>query len=308
MAYNMLMRKTVAPTAPALQVLTATQFIKISRPRFYSYLFGSFLIGGAAGFAHQLQMTDQKFLLFLLFFTFPANLFLYGINDIYDTETDQHNPKKRSHEHLLEMQQHSALRWAVKSVAVLALSTLLLVNWIAAIILCAFMFLSYSYSAPPLRFKARPFWDAYSNLLYVLPGFFAYALYTQQFPSLPVVLMGLTWSAGMHAFSAIPDMTVDRRAGIATTAVYLGKQKTEVFVLANWLVFSLLCLYYFGVWGFLGWIPVLLVTYIHLKNKAAADFYWYFPYIIPSLGFLGFWYIFITRFGWQEIWQSSGLF
>jgi 4-hydroxybenzoate polyprenyltransferase len=111
----------------------------------------------------------------------------------------------------------------------------------------------------------------------------------------------------MHAFSAIPDMTVDKKAGIATTAVFLGKQKTLLFILANWLVFSLLCLYYFGVLGSLGWIPFGIALYILLAHKKTEDFYWYFPYSIPALGFLAFWYILLSRFGWTQLWQSSGL-
>lgn len=281
--------------------------LKISRPRFYSYLFGPFLIGGAAAFQNPLQIADLKFLLFLLYFAFPANVFLYGVNDIFDTETDAKNPKKISHEHLLQQQEQWPLILAVSSVVVLTITCLLFVNAVAAIMLSAFLFLSFTYSAPPLRFKARPFCDAYSNVLYVLPGYFAYALFTSQFPSVWVVVMGLTWSAGMHAFSAIPDMTVDKQAGIATTAVYLGKRKTLIFILANWLVFSLLCLYYFGVLGILGWIPFGITMYIFLQNKKTEDFYWYFPYIITTLGFLAFWYIMISRFSWEQLWRSSGL-
>jgi len=270
-------------------------------------LFGPFLIGGALAFQNPLQIADLQFLLFLLYFIFPANVFLYGVNDIFDTETDAINPKKISHEHLLQQQEQWPLILTVSSVAILSVVSLLFVNPVAAMLLSIFLFLSFSYSAPPLRFKARPFFDAYSNILYALPGYFAYALFTGHLPTIPAVLMGLCWSAGMHAFSAIPDMTVDKQAGIATTAVYLGKRKTLIFILANWLVFSLLCLYYFGVLGILGWIPFGIAFYIFWKNKKTADFYWYFPYIIPTLGFLAFWYIMISRFGWEELWRSSGL-
>jgi 4-hydroxybenzoate polyprenyltransferase len=282
---------------------TAKLLLTISRPRFYSYLFGPFLIGGAAAFSNPLQIMDIKFLLFLLYFILPANIFLYGVNDIFDTETDAQNPKKGSREHLLKQQEKSPLFFATLSIVVLTVACLLFAQTTAAVLLITFLFLSWGYSAPPLRFKARPFWDAYSNVLYAFPGFFAYALFTGHLPTMPVVLMGLTWSAGMHAFSAIPDMTVDKKAGIATTAVYLGTNNTLLFILANWLVFSLVCLYYFGILGILGWIPFGIALYIFLKKKRTADFYWYFPYIIPTLGFIAFWYIMITRFGWEQLWQ-----
>ena len=279
--------------------------IQISRPRFYSYLFGPFLIGGAASFQSPQQITDLIFLLFLLYFAFPANVFLYGVNDIYDTETDAENPKKRSHEHLLQDQEEWPLLLSVVSIAVLTVVCLLLVDTAAGIMLGTFLFLSWGYSAPPFRFKARPFLDAYSNVLYAFPGYFSYALFTGSFPTLGAIIMGLTWSAGMHAFSAIPDMTVDKKAGIATTVVYLGKQKTLLFILANWLVFSLLCLYYFGVLGILGGLPFGIALYIFSAKKRTEDFYWYFPYIIPTLGFLAFWQIMLSRFGWAALWSSA---
>ncbi len=282
--------------------------LKISRPRFYSYLFGPFLIGGAVAFQNPHKIMNLQFLLFLLFFAFPANVFLYGINDIYDTETDAKNPKKHSHEHLLQQRERWPLLLTVWSVAVLTVVTTVFVNSAAMWMLLIFLFLAWSYSAPPFRFKARPFLDAYSNVLYAVPGFFSYAVFTGQFPSLAAVVMGITWSAGMHAFSAIPDMTVDKQAGIATTAVFLGKRTTLLFILANWAVFSLLCLWYFGFLGILGWIPFGIALYILILNKKTADFYWYFPYIIPSLGFLAFWYIMISRFGLEQLWHSSGLF
>jgi 4-hydroxybenzoate polyprenyltransferase len=172
------------------------------------------------------------------------------------------------------------------------------------VLLSIFLFLSFAYSAPPFRFKACPFLDAYSNVLYALPSYCSYALFTGSFPTLGAIVMGLTWSAGMHAFSAIPDMTVDKKAGIATTAVYLGKQKTLLFILANWLVFSLLCLYYFGVLGVLGGLPFGIALYIFLAKKRIEDFYWYFPYLIPTLGFIAFWQIMISRFGWAALWSS----
>jgi 4-hydroxybenzoate polyprenyltransferase len=35
------------------------------------------------------------FLAFALYFTFPANLFVYGVNDFADYDTDKFNSKKQ---------------------------------------------------------------------------------------------------------------------------------------------------------------------------------------------------------------------
>jgi lycopene elongase/hydratase (dihydrobisanhydrobacterioruberin-forming) len=74
-----------------------SKLIAISRPRFWMYLLGPYLIGYAL--AVSFHGTEYPYglsyiFLFLLLFTLPANLFLYGINDMYDGDTDRENPKK----------------------------------------------------------------------------------------------------------------------------------------------------------------------------------------------------------------------
>lgn len=280
-------------------------FFTISRPRFYSYLFGTFLVGVAAGSTSPTDLLSYKNILFLFFFTFPANLFLYGVNDIYDGETDAKNPKKLSHEHLLQTQQKSPLKKALWVVVILSCGLLLFVQPTVtqAVLFMLFLFLSWAYSAPPLRFKARRFADAYSNVLYALPGFLAYCLNSNQLPTLPVLLLGLSWTAGMHAFSAVPDIRVDAAAGIQTTAVYLGRKKTLLFILTNWLVFTMLAIEILGWVGIFGFCYPALAAYILWKNKPALSIYWYFPYMNAVLGFCAFWYLYLTRFGIATLWQ-----
>src|SRR3989344_1982072 len=65
--------------------------VHLSRSRFWSYLAGTYIVGLALGGAP----FSLVFLLHLLFFLFPANVFLYGVNDIFDRATDVANPKKK---------------------------------------------------------------------------------------------------------------------------------------------------------------------------------------------------------------------
>lgn len=284
---------------------SSTALLKISRPRFYSYLFGTYLLGAVVGLSDPAQLTDKNFLFFLAFFVLPCNLFLYGANDIFDTETDLKNPKKISHEHKLKKSEKLPLILSVVSVAVLTLSLTLFRTPLQSGLLIVFLLLSFFYSAPPLRFKALPFLDAYSNVLYALPGFFGYALFTNSFPSLAIVVLAFTWNAGMHALSAIPDIAVDRAARITTTAVYLGTRKTLFFILANWSISSLLSIWLLGPWGLVSLIYPALCIYLLVTQRPAISIYWFFPYITTTVGFTTFWYIFISRFGWEHIWQSA---
>jgi hypothetical protein len=88
------------------------------------------------------------------------------------------------------------------------------------------------YSLPPIRFKARPFLDSFSNWFYIIPGAAGYHLSSNNLlPPLWFWVVGALWTAGMHALSAVPDIEPDRRAGIKTIATTLGPRGTMFFCL-----------------------------------------------------------------------------
>lgn len=272
----------------------SSYLIAISRPRFYSYLFGPFIVGLAAGAASLQQLQSPLLLLLLFFFVFPANLFLYGINDLFDGDTDQFNPKKKKHEHLLRASEHQLLRKVLAAIIVFTLILSYFLPLVAAGLFLLFLLLGAFYSAPPFRFKARPFFDAYSNILYVLPGFLGYYLVTNQLPSIPVVIACWSWAVGMHVFSAVPDIAPDKKAGITTTAVLLGKEKSLLFIGLHWTIFSIICLQFIGLWGVMSLIyPAIIVHILFNKSVSLQRVYWWFPYINTAFGFLAFWYFFL---------------
>ena len=69
--------------------------LKISRPRFWIYLLGPYLIGIIAATDTVDILYTIPFWIGFLYFLFPANLLIYGANDISDYQTDQHNQKKQ---------------------------------------------------------------------------------------------------------------------------------------------------------------------------------------------------------------------
>jgi 4-hydroxybenzoate polyprenyltransferase len=68
--------------------------------------------------------------------------------------------------------------------------------------------------------------DAAFNILYAAPGIAAYATLNGGSPSWAVLLPALLWCMAMHAYSAVPDITADREAGVATVATLCGRQRT----------------------------------------------------------------------------------
>jgi len=205
-----------------------------SRPRFWLYLAGPVLVGAAFGATELVDLRSPFVLALLAYALWPANLFLYGVNDVFDAEIDEDNPKKAGREArwrgdrlTLVAVATSALLW----VGLLAASPAAATPWLAG-----FLVLGWAYSAPPLRLKTRPPLDALSNVLYVLPGVAAYAALTGGPPPALALVGAWAWTAAMHAFSAIPDVGPDRAAGIRTTATVLGERRTLVACAAAWLV------------------------------------------------------------------------
>ena len=159
----------------------------------------------------------------LLWLTLPFNLLIYGTNDIFDQETDAKNPRKGSLEGARILPQEVRPIWAAVALTNVPFLVYFLLFLPSAAILWALLYavLFVGYSAPPLRFKARPFLDSLSNAAYAFPLVFV-----------PLALSGevlwpaagglMAWSAAKHAFDAVQDISEDRRAGIETTAVRAG--------------------------------------------------------------------------------------
>jgi 4-hydroxybenzoate polyprenyltransferase len=159
----------------------------------------------------------------LLWLTLPFNLLIYGLNDIFDQETDAKNPRKGTLEGArirAEEVRHIALGVLLTNLPFLVYFVLVLPP--AAVLWMLFYALLFTgYSVPPARFKARPYLDALSNAAYAFPLVFTpLALFA---PVVwPAALGLMAWSAAKHTFDAVQDIDEDRRVGIETTAVRLG--------------------------------------------------------------------------------------
>jgi len=246
----------------------------LSRPRFWLYLAGPVLVGVSYGADSVSELFAAPAVVLFGYFLLPANVYLYGINDVFDRDVDETNPKKEGRE--------ARYRGGAAVAVVVAVCGLFLA-FVAAPLprqswpyLAAWFLLGTEYSAPPLRFKTTPFLDSLSNGLYVLPGAAAYAAVAGAHPPLLAVAGGWLWAMGMHTFSAIPDIEPDRRAGIATTATRLGRDGAFAYCAATWLasagVFALVD-YRFGL--LLLAYPVLVFGIRRLRVDVDRAYWWY---------------------------------
>lgn len=274
-------------------------FLTVSRPRFWIYIFGPYLIGLVAGVESKYQLANLVYLLFAIYFLYPANLLIYGVNDIYDYETDKLNAKKVEYETLVTPERRYSL-WLAIFVANFAFVGVFFFGSVPMIISGAlFLFLSIFYSAPPIRAKTKPFLDSAFNVLYVMPGVFAYGLVTGEFPPAALIAAGGLWTAAMHAFSAIPDIGADREAGISTVATFLGDRGTLIFCLALYVASAALAFKYLGAFSVLIgsiYAAVTIAAMLVTGRERLFAIYRRFPVINAAVGFAIFWFVAIKKF------------
>jgi len=259
--------------------------LKLSRPRFWLYLAGPVILGVILGSRSLEQVYSLENILLFLYFLLPANIMLYGINDYFDRDIDEQNPKKEDKE---EKYRDNRVTDAIIgfSTALSIPVTLMLLPSEAFPAMIAFLGLSGAYSAPPFRFKARPFFDSISNGLYILPFVVGYSSLTQSLPPLVLVAGGWAWTMAMHTFSAIPDIKPDRKAGIETTETFLGRKKTYIYCFILWTVSGL----FVSMWnlqaGGLILVYPLILTGFYFSDLGDSEAYWYYPFINAFLGMI----------------------
>jgi len=258
--------------------------LKQSRPRFWFYLAGPVLVGLAFGAESVGDLLGWLPLALFAYFLVPANVFLYGVNDVFDRDVDLRNPKKDERE--VRYRGNRATVVAVLASLAAGLALLALVPRPAVPWIVGFLVLGAAYSVPPARLKVRPPLDSVSNGLYVLPGGAAFAALTGTQPPLLAVAGGWLWAMAMHTYSAVPDVEPDREAGIRTLATTLGERGALLYCAGTW---ALAALAFAGLdWRaglLLGAYPVLALWTLS-SDVTVARAYWYFPAINTVVGAL----------------------
>lgn len=256
--------------------------LRVSRPRFWFYLGGPVVVGVAYGAATPAELFAPIAVALFVYFLLPANVFLYGVNDVFDRDIDETNPKKDERE--VRYRGDGLIPAAVVTSGIMGVAFVPLLPASGAVTLVTFLVLAAEYSAPPLRFKTTPGLDSLSNGLYILPGVVAYTALAGELPPLPALAGAWLWAMAMHTFSAIPDIQPDRAAGIRTTATVLGKRGTYAYCGLVWLlaaaVFALVHPFFAAV---LAIYPVL-VTAIALFDVNVDRAYWWYPFINTIAG------------------------
>ncbi|GAA1470254.1 4-hydroxybenzoate polyprenyltransferase [Microbacterium thalassium] len=190
----------------------------------------------AAAYLLTTREIDATLVIGTLFFLVPYNLAMYGINDVFDYESDLRNPRKGgAHGAVLDRRMHRITLWAAALACAPFVVYLAIVGGpVSWAVLAASLFFVVFYSAPPLRLKEVPFADSVtSSIHFFSPAVYGLVLAGADWTwQLAVVILAFAlWGVASHAFGAVQDVVADREAGIASIATARGARWTVWFAL-----------------------------------------------------------------------------
>ena len=206
-----------------------------------------------------------------LYFLIPYNLAMYGINDVFDYESDLRNPRKGGVEGAVldrSMHRPTLIAVAVTNIPFLVYLVVLgsPLSWL---VLAISIFAVVAYSAKGLRFKEIPFVDSLtSSTHFVSPAVYGLVLAGAVFtPELWALLAAFfLWGVASHAFGAVQDVIADREGGLASVATVIGARATvRLSVVAYLLAGALLV--------FTSW-PGPLAALLALPYAISCAAYW----------------------------------
>lgn len=194
---------------------------------------------------------DLALVVGILYFLVPYNLLMYGVNDVFDYESDLRNPRKGGIEGVVLSRRWHRLTIVAAVVTNLPFLAVLVATGSAAstAVLAVSVFTVVAYSAPDLRFKERPVLDSItSSTHFVSPAVFGLVLAGGSLTGTALASLAafFLWGMASQAFGAVQDVEADRAAGIASVATWLGAGRTVrlamvlyvsaglVLVLAGW--------------------------------------------------------------------------
>ncbi len=228
---------------PSTRTSTLTQLTLSSRPLSWvntAYPFG-------AAYVMTTREVDVVLVVGVLFFLIPYNLLMYGINDVFDYESDLKNPRKGGVEGaLLDRHLHRTTLRASTLLPVPFVVWLVTVGSPASwVVLAVSLFAVVAYSAPGLRFKERPVLDSLtSSTHFVSPAVYGLVLAGATFSLDVWLVLGafFLWGVASQAFGAVQDVVADRAGDISSIATVLGARTTVRVSLAAYLAAGALML------------------------------------------------------------------
>lgn len=196
--------------------------IKDWRAYFLIALF-SFVI--AKGYLFSLRDVLLFWVIIFLFFGFA-----FSINDCFDTKEDKYHHEKENPIVSKKLTFKKGLFFSI-GIGILGLSLSLIFGLRIFLLSLLILFLGFFYSAPPLRFKEKPFLDLISHGFFAGAFIFIFALVFfnsnlnnfHYLVAFSIFYLSLLLELRNH----LEDYPSDSLANLTTTVCFLGPQKSE---------------------------------------------------------------------------------
>lgn len=182
---------------------------------------------------------DLGLVLFALLSYFFAHFFVNAINDLYDIEADKDHPVKKIENPVISGKiSFKDAKYITIMLPFLALLLAIPTNliWFSAVVF--FIFLGWSYSAPPIRTRARP-WGFLTNETLGSSIAFIWTYWAVKPPQVdwpfwivPIALF-IFFSHAIIVSKDLPDIDPDRRAGFNNFSTAYGIKTTQRFVILS---------------------------------------------------------------------------
>ena len=201
--------------------------------------------------------------------TFCIMAFTFAVNNFYDTESDNKNPRRKDINAIASgnISRRIAIFYLLILTFIPIIISILLFR-IEVIILCIYLlFLGWAYSAPPLRTKNIPVLDVVWHFI----GFFSYiiwgsliAIASTYSGSIGLKIWLIAISVGVFScigqvWNHIVDYSFDKDSGTMTFAVKIGVEnakKTLIFLIATHLILLIPLILLFTIKY---WITILIL-------------------------------------------------
>ncbi|MGQ4833814.1 MAG: UbiA family prenyltransferase [Candidatus Asgardarchaeia archaeon] len=235
-----------------------------------------------------LEPVTRLFDILIILITLSAYFaFTFGINNYYDRHEDiLEGDQSKNPIAFGNLSTKSALIFLL---SILTLGILISIIYIRSIlpkiIYLLLIFLSWAYSAHPLRLKSRYLFDVISHGLYFGSLIFLYS-YLVLFENLsvndlllnPLIYLIFLYSVSLELRNELEDFEFDKNAGLNTTAVILGKERTIKTITCILLLHWMIVLVYFSVASMYSWyfaVPVILTTLALISKLWLENHRWY---------------------------------
>lgn len=212
---------------------------------------------------------DLTLFLGIIYFAFVYNFFMYGINDIFDYESDIRNPRKTGIDgSVMPKTKHASLWfWIVAVNLPITLYFYLQGDMATNLWFSIMIFMVIAYSLGGLRFKERPVLDSFtSSFHYTSPFIYGGLLAGNANLYIGGFITFFIWVMSNHALGAIMDITPDKEAKIKSIATELGSNITTLLVFGGYCLAAVLPVLLYGLHGLVGSLVLSLYVYYVAKT------------------------------------------